>query len=166
VFGWDHLLLLRQEETIAFEGPGEPVWVRGNSQAIEDVIRNLIENALAHAPPQTEVSVVVKRDGSVSVIDRGPGVPADRREAIFERFWRGQGVASVGAGLGLAIVKAIVDAHGGSIQVDTAREGGAVFAVRFPLADEGGSVSQRTADAPAGTTRPDSRQAPAPAEHS
>ena len=62
-------------------------------------------------------------------------MPADRREAIFERFWRGKDVASVGAGPGLAIVKSIVDAHGGSIQVDTAAEGGAAFTVRLPLAD-------------------------------
>jgi two-component system, OmpR family, sensor histidine kinase TctE len=128
---------LGQQRTIAFAGPGEPVRVRGNSHAIEDVIRNLIENAIAHAPPRTEVSVAVKRGGSVSVVDRGPGVPPDRREVIFERFWRGKGFASVGAGLGLAIVKGIVDAHGGSIQVDTAREGGAVFAISFPLADDG-----------------------------
>jgi signal transduction histidine kinase len=80
------------------------MWVHGNAGAIEDALRNLIENAVSHAPLETEVSVSVSPDGAVEVTDHGPGVAAGDREHIFERFWRGRGSHDEGVGLGLAIV--------------------------------------------------------------
>jgi len=76
----------------------------------------------------------VSQEGTVIVADRGRGVPPADRQRIFERFWRGRGVTRQGAGLGLAIVAEIAKAHGGSIEVADRPGGGALFALRIPLA--------------------------------
>jgi signal transduction histidine kinase len=120
-----------QQRTIAFDGLHMPVQIRGNIHAVEDAIRNLIENAVVHSPQRTEVRVSVNPDGSVSVADHGSGVSPENRERIFERFWRGKGVVTVGAGLGLAIVKEIMIAHQGRIGVDTSPNGGTIFTLHF-----------------------------------
>jgi signal transduction histidine kinase len=122
---------LGQDRTITFDGLEKPLQIRGNGHAIEDAIRNLIENAIVHSPPRTEVTVSVNPEGSISVADQGPGVSPEDRELIFERFWRGNGIASNGAGLGLAIVKEIMNAHQGNISVEANPKGGAIFTLRF-----------------------------------
>ena len=122
---------LAQERSIAFVGADRPVFVRGNAYAMDDAIRNLIENAVVHAPPRSEVTVSTRADGSIDVSDHGAGVSQEDRERIFERFWRGKAAASHGAGLGLAIVAEIMKAHGGSARVDAGPEGGAVFTLVF-----------------------------------
>jgi signal transduction histidine kinase len=83
-----------QGRTIGLDWSGNLVRVRGNADAITDAVRNLIENAVYHAPIGTEVAVSVLEDGTVSVADNGPGVPARDRNHVFERFWRGQGERS------------------------------------------------------------------------
>jgi signal transduction histidine kinase len=118
--------------TLALAGAGHPVVVRGNVHAIDDAVRNLVENAVAHAPPGTEVIVSVRPDGRIEVSDCGPGVPPQDRERIFERFWRGKAAPAHGAGLGLAIVVEIMKAHGGSAEVREGVERGAVFTLAFP----------------------------------
>ena len=75
--------------------------------------------------------VEVGSEGTVSVLDSGPGIPVDDRPRIFDRFWRGKGARSEGAGLGLAIVMEIVRAHGGSITVADRAPCGARFQLRF-----------------------------------
>jgi signal transduction histidine kinase len=80
------------------------------------------------------VSVTISQDGTVTVTDRGPGVPHADRQRIFERFWRGRGVTRQGAGLGLAIVAEIAKAHNGSIKVADRDGGGSVFSLFIPLA--------------------------------
>jgi signal transduction histidine kinase len=123
-----------QGRTIAFVGADRPVIVSGNAFAIDDAIRNLVENAVVHAPPRTEVTVSTRTDGSIDVSDHGPGVPQEDRELIFERFWRGKAAPAHGAGLGLAIVAEIMKAHGGGATVEAGPTGGAVFTLAFPLA--------------------------------
>jgi signal transduction histidine kinase len=122
---------LAQGRTLAFVGADRPVIVGGNAYAIDDAIRNLIENAVVHTPPHTEVTVSVSADGSIDVRDHGPGVPQEDRERIFERFWRGRAAPSHGAGLGLAIVAEIMKAHGGNVEVNAGPHGGAVFTLVF-----------------------------------
>jgi signal transduction histidine kinase len=124
-----------QKRTIAYDGSDQPVQVKGNVHAIEDALRNLVENAILHSPPRTEVVVSVRQDGSVSVADQGPGISPEDRERIFDRFWRGRGATSLGAGLGLAIVKEIMRLHRGNIRVDNNPNGGAIFTLSFSLAD-------------------------------
>jgi signal transduction histidine kinase len=120
--------------TLAFAGADRPVVVSGNAYAIDDAISNLIENAVAHAPPHTEVTIRARADGCIDVSDHGPGVLREDRERIFERFWRGRAAPAHGAGLGLAIVAEIMKAHGGSVRVDAGPNGGAVFTLAFPPA--------------------------------
>jgi two-component system, OmpR family, sensor histidine kinase TctE len=62
-----------RKRTVGLDPPSHPVWVHGNADAIEDALRNLIENAVGHAPQETEVTVSVSPDGAVEVADRGPG---------------------------------------------------------------------------------------------
>jgi signal transduction histidine kinase len=122
-----------QEHSLAFDGPQEAVRIRGNPEAIGDAIRNLIENAVFYSPPHTDVAVSVTRDGTVSIEDRGAGIPIVDREHVFERFWRGRQVGSAahGAGLGLTIVAEIARAHGATIEIGSPSAGGTRFTLRF-----------------------------------
>ena len=120
-----------QDRTIAFTDPDRPVIVEGNAYAIADAIRNLVENAVSHSPPQGEVSVEVHGDARISVADEGPGVAEEDRQRIFERFWRGRAAHAQGAGLGLAIVAEIMKAHGGAVRVEARPNRGTVFTLVF-----------------------------------
>jgi signal transduction histidine kinase len=122
---------LAQGQTLAFSAGAAAAPTTGNAYAIADALRNLIENAIAHAPPRSEVTVATTAEGGISVTDHGRGVAEADRERIFERFWRGKGAASQGAGLGLAIVVEIMKAHGGRVCVSSASDGGAVFTLVF-----------------------------------
>jgi two-component system, OmpR family, sensor histidine kinase TctE len=124
-------LALAAGRTIALVGADKPVVIVGNAAAIGDALRNLVENALTHTAPGSEVIVEVGPDGALSVLDSGPGIPVEDQPRIFDRFWRGKGVSSEGAGLGLAIVMEIVRAHGASITVSDRAPGGARFDLRF-----------------------------------
>jgi len=126
--------VIEQGRTLALTAPDEPVYVQGNAYAIEDAIRNLVENAVAYSPRDEEVTVEVLLDGRVSVADRGPGVPIEQRERIFERFWRGRDVETAGVGLGLAIVKKTMEAHRGAVEVRNNSSLGSIFTLTFPPA--------------------------------
>jgi two-component system, OmpR family, sensor kinase len=116
---------------------GGPV-VDGVSDDLHRLALNLIENALAHTPPGTEVCVRLAIDNgsaALSVEDAGPGIPPAMRERIFDRFVRGAGEsAGGGSGLGLAIVRAVTEHHGGTVDVGESERGGARFTVRLPAA--------------------------------
>jgi signal transduction histidine kinase len=120
-----------QHRALAFQGDVKPVRIKGNAHAITDAIRNLVENAVACSPAGEEVTVSVHHDGHVCVADRGPGVPAEDREAIFQRFRRGSASKASGAGLGLSIVREIMKAHGGTVAVSGNPGGGALFTLSF-----------------------------------
>jgi signal transduction histidine kinase len=104
------------------------------------LIRNLTDNAARHAASEMRLALR-QGDGRVEleVNDDGPGVPADMRDIVFERFRRlddARDRQHGGAGLGLAIVAEIAVAHGGSVSVDDAPSGGARFRVVLPAADQ------------------------------
>jgi signal transduction histidine kinase len=124
-------LALAAERSVALSGPDHAVMIKGNAAAIEDALRNLIENGLAHTPKGGEVVVEVDPSGGVSVSDNGPGISVEDRESVFERFWRGKRAPSGGAGLGLAIVMEIARAHGASIAARDAVPHGARFDLHF-----------------------------------
>jgi two-component system, OmpR family, sensor histidine kinase TctE len=124
-------LALANGRSLAAQGVEGPVLVKGHRHAIEDAIRNLVENALAYAPANTEVVVGVESTGRVSVLDRGPGIPVSDRDQIFDRFWRGRDSRGPGSGLGLAIVSEIMKAHHGTIEVRDNAGGGTVFTLAF-----------------------------------
>jgi signal transduction histidine kinase len=126
-------LAVNRGQSLAFEPPRRPVRIAGNALALEEGVRNLVDNALRHTPCGEAVEVAVRDNGTIEVSDRGPGVPAHHREAIFRRFWRGSAVSNEGAGLGLPIVKRIAEAHGGTVRVGDRKGGGAVFRIELPL---------------------------------
>jgi len=115
--------------------------VQGRASELERVLRNLLDNALAHSPDGTTISLevdVAGREARIAVTDEGPGVPTGDRERIFEPFFRGSHERAAergGVGLGLAIVREIVRAHGGTISLaDRPGGSGARFEVRLPAA--------------------------------
>ena len=115
--------------------PGDLPLVPFDPLLIEQVLMNLLDNALKYSPQATpiEISAEVKENKLlVEVADRGPGIPEGQEERIFEKFVHGAGG---GIGLGLAISRAIVIAHGGRIWAENRPDGGAVF--RFTLPIEG-----------------------------
>jgi two-component system, OmpR family, sensor kinase len=142
---------LSSDHPVALDVP-EPVIVNGVSDDLHRLAGNLIENALIHTPAGTPVTVSVRRspDGERAVLevsDRGPGVPLDMRDRVFERFARGAGdtAPTGGSGLGLAIVRAVTAAHGGDVEIREAEGGGARFVVTLPAgpstrSDSGASV--------------------------
>jgi signal transduction histidine kinase len=151
---------LTRERMIAFKKSGSSVRVKGNGHEFADAIRNLVENAIVHSPPRTEVLVRVDPDGRVSVADRGPGIPLADRKRIFERFWRGKGVQFQGAGLGLAIVEEIMKRHGGTVSVENRPQGGAIFTLRFTaMPDEGERSSRDFGQSSTTSTSPVTRDA-------
>jgi len=133
--------VLTQCRTLAFVNAKTSARMKGNANAIEDAVRNLVENAVAHSPAGTEVTVVTKPEGSISVADRGLGVQVDERDKVFQRFWRGKNAIGHGAGLGLAIVKEVMKAHQGSVEIGEHPEGGAVFTLSFRL--DGASTTKK-----------------------
>ena len=105
---------------------------------IEQVVKNLVENALKYSTSEQMVEIQLERDAvwtRIIVEDRGIGIQAEQKELIFERFFRAtaqQESAIAGAGLGLAICKALVLAHHGNIWAAPREGGGSVFTVELP----------------------------------
>jgi two-component system, OmpR family, sensor histidine kinase MprB len=111
----------------------EPTVVNGAADDITRAIANLLDNAIKWSPPSTPVELTVAH-GALSVRDHGPGVPPAEQEHIFDRFYRAAGARTLpGSGLGLAIVRQVAEAHGGSVDIQTAPGGGAVFTLRLPI---------------------------------
>lgn len=125
-------LAVSQSRALAVHGAEKPVRVQGNRYAIEDAVRNLLENAIAHAPSRSEIVMTVDPAGSIAVADHGPGIAPEDRERMFDRFWRGTARTGSGAGLGLAIVREIMAAHRGRVDVSDVPGGGAAFTLVFP----------------------------------
>lgn len=108
--------------------------VDGDHSQIDQVVTNLIENAARHAPHGTAITITLQRGPSdtevtLSVEDQGPGFPDDRTP-LFEPFASATGAGS--SGIGLALCRAIVEAHGGRVELDDAPSGGAVVRVILP----------------------------------
>ena len=113
------------------------VRVTGDPRALGRLARNMVDNAIRHADHEIRLECTRTRDHvEIVVADDGPGVPADERRRIFDRFVRldsPRARAAGGAGLGLAIVAQIAEAHHGSVEVTESQSGGAQFVLRLPL---------------------------------
>jgi two-component system sensor histidine kinase KdpD len=117
--------------------PNEIPLVPFDPLLIEQVLTNLIDNAIKYTPKDMPISLTAKMDGGsilVEVADRGAGIPAGEEERIFEKFVRGS-TAGGGIGLGLTICRAIVNAHGGRIWVENRPKGGAIFRFTLPISE-------------------------------
>jgi signal transduction histidine kinase len=124
-------LALAQGKEIALSGSVEPVWVKGNAEMLGRAIRNLAENAINHTPRGSTVEFVVDGDGSISVLDEGPGIKDDERKLIFRRFWRRDRRKQGSTGLGLSIVQRIAELHSASITVENREPRGARFSLKL-----------------------------------
>lgn len=129
--------------------PGRRVIVRGDNTImalggetyVEQVMQNLIANALKYSPSDTPVEVVVGDDGGMAVVrvlDRGPGIEESEREAIFQPFYRSERTAhaAAGVGIGLSVCLRLVEAMGGALWYSARPDGGGEFAFSLPLVPE------------------------------
>jgi len=110
----------------------QPVWLRGEPTLLNELLCNLVDNALAHTPAGGNVILRVLAPGILEVQDDGPGIPAEEHEKVFERFYR-RGVQGSGAGLGLAIVGEICRAHQARISLHQALPQGLLVRVEFAV---------------------------------
>jgi two-component system sensor histidine kinase KdpD len=118
---------------------------------IEQVLVNLLENAIKYTSPETPIQISAwasEAEVTVEVLDEGPGLPPGDEERVFEKFFRHPAAGRAGAGLGLSICRGIVTAHGGRIWAQNRPGGGAVF--RFTLPLDGGGPKIETESPPRG----------------
>jgi signal transduction histidine kinase len=117
----------------------EQVRAPADGTLIASAIGQLIDNAVTFSPPDSPITVRIRRDGGdalIEVADRGPGIPPDKRETVFERFsdWRPADYEDrPGTGLGLFICRAIAREHGGEASISDGPAGGTMLTVRLPL---------------------------------
>jgi len=115
-----------------------PAAMTGHPALIRRLLVNLVGNGLRHVPAAGSVQLTVAGDPHslrFEVSDTGPGIPREKRESIFQRFYRGdrsRRAGTGGTGLGLSICRKIAELHGGRIEADERRGGGAVFRVVMP----------------------------------
>jgi two-component system, OmpR family, sensor kinase len=122
----------------------EKVTVSGQPQALEILLRNLLDNAVKYTPEGGRIDISLLLQGGAPCLvveDSGPGISEAERERAFDRFYRVAGTSAAGSGLGLAIVKTIASRHGASVRLDRSeRLGGLKVEVRFPAASQATSA--------------------------
>ena len=137
-----------RDVTVTLTSAG-PVVALGSEALCEQMVYNLVDNAIRHGRTGGHVTVDVRDDGqtaTLAVADDGPGIPPEMRERVFERFYRldaSRSRETGGTGLGLAIVKHTAESMGGTATVEASSMGGACFVIRIP--SEQGPFSQRQA---------------------
>lgn len=132
-----HLDKSLQERAVSVALPADLPFVPVDGLLVEQVLVNLLDNAVKYTPPGTSVTVTARAlDGAVQVevVDEGPGLPEEAAQRVFEKFYRGA-VKPRGFGLGLPICKAVVDAHGGRIWAESRAPRGAAFCFTLPLGE-------------------------------
>jgi two-component system sensor histidine kinase QseC len=131
----------RGKQTLEVEANPAPVF--GDIDDLGIMVRNLLDNALRHGPAGTRVRLRTGVEGegaarvaTLVVADDGPGIPAEERERVFERFYRsgnGNGHRAQGIGMGLSLVQRVVAAHGGSLRCGVGLDGrGCGIEIRLP----------------------------------
>ncbi|MGA9526155.1 MAG: ATP-binding protein, partial [Myxococcaceae bacterium] len=111
--------------------------VLADSSRIHQVLANLLGNAIKFTPEGGAIAVRATSSGglvTISITDTGPGIAEDELPHIFDRFWQARRTAKLGSGLGLFIVKGIVEAHGGTIWVESKVGAGSTFHFTLPVA--------------------------------
>jgi two-component system sensor histidine kinase KdpD len=140
----DHLQGLLQERQVDTFIPDDLPPVELDYLQMDQVLTNLIENAVRYTPPHSPIEIHVEaRDKQlwVSIADHGPGIPPGDLERIFDKFYRvlstkRKGTSAMGTGLGLAVCRGLVEAHGGHIWAENRAEGGAIFRFTLPLVQQ------------------------------
>ena len=129
--------LAQDEVALTTEVSGSLPPVRGDRERLRQVIQNLVDNAVKYSSAGGRVRVSATADDGtvlIDVADEGPGIPREDQQLIFEKFGRsGGGVTRPGTGLGLFIARSIAEAHGGSLDVESAPSRGSVFRLELPV---------------------------------
>jgi signal transduction histidine kinase len=116
------------------------VRVQADADKLKQIVINLVDNAVKFSPPESRVDVRVESNReavNILVEDQGPGVPAEDRPRLFERYYRGQGAqTAAGSGLGLAIAKNLARLHGGDITLQSGAVQGSIFVLSLPVETE------------------------------
>lgn len=130
----------QREQTLTYQLPPQPVTIKADQQRIKQLLLNLLDNAIKYTDHGGTITLSLTTENQqavLSITDTGRGIPAEDVPHVFERFFRRSAKtadrSASGSGLGLSIVKWIVDAHGGSIEVQSNVGEGTTFTVRFPL---------------------------------
>ena len=147
----------RRSPNVTFRVNLRPSTVVGNAYRVDRAVTNLLDNARKWTKPDEPLEVSV-HDGLVEVRDHGPGIAKHDLPHVFNRFYRSPAARGTpGAGLGLAIVKQIADAHGGTITIDHAQDGGAIIRLQLiehnTAANTQGHQSNHMATVPSSATR-------------
>jgi two-component system sensor histidine kinase TctE len=125
---------------LGFDATSATAYVDGDPFLLREMINNVLDNAVRYTHPGGQVTVHVGTDASgpmISVEDDGPGIPAEERARVFERFYRVLGTGAEGCGLGLAIVSEIAQSHGAQVSLNPAPNGaGTLVKIVFPVAGE------------------------------
>lgn len=134
----DNFSALAEERRIRLtaECSGSVPRILCDADRIVQVLSNLVSNAIKAVAALGNVTVIARREGQVvcfEVVDDGPGIPAEDLPRIFDRYWRARGAPYHGTGLGLSIAKSIVEAHGGSIRMDSVRTEGCRIRFELPI---------------------------------
>lgn len=125
----------RRGPGIHFDVALESTPVMGDASTLERAITNLLDNAVKFSPSNGTIRVFLM-DGTLTIIDQGPGIEEDDLPNIFDRFYRSDKARNTpGTGLGLSIVAHTVDAHGGSVKASNDPDGGARFTMRLPVVE-------------------------------
>lgn len=128
---------LNRQIDLGFETTRKEVLIQGNALMLQELVSNLLDNAIRYTPVQGKITVTVTVDEDVAVLkveDTGPGIPLEEREHIFERFYRLPGSTGDGCGLGLAIVREIALMHHAETNIESGADGkGTLVNLRIPL---------------------------------
>jgi two-component system sensor histidine kinase KdpD len=129
-----------RDRLVAIDGPEEILSGRFVFTDALRVLVNLLENAAKYSPSTAPIDLCIRREGdrvTLAVMDRGPGVPPDERERIFEPFYRSRATAAGvgGTGLGLSIARGLAESMGGALRFEEREGGGAVFVFELPATD-------------------------------
>ena len=139
---------LYEKKSVTLEAQLQPAQIVGDPARLNQVVRNLLSNALKFTPPGGLVRLTLEQHNGQAVLevaDSGPGIASEDLPRVFERFFRGHGARSGGSGIGLTVVHDLVAAQGGEVEASNRHEGGALFTVRFPVADEGLALRSQNA---------------------
>ncbi len=128
-------LAKQRDIRLQFDSVNPPTLAFFDRERVMRVLSNLVGNAIKFSPRHSKVVVKVRSDQQfvyVSVVDSGPGIPEKQIPVIFDNFWQARDTANQGSGVGLAIVKTIVEAHGGTVRVDSQVGNGSTFTFSLP----------------------------------
>ena len=127
------------KHSIDWNAPSEALFVEGDELRLEQVVQNLLQNALKYSPLGGAVTLQVLRQGDMAcltVADQGIGIPEAALSQLFQRFYRADNADAQyisGMGIGLYVVKEIVELHGGTVAVESTEGSGSTFTVCLPL---------------------------------